>query len=410
MPAVLELTDELGKRVYAPWEIDELHNVTTPGLNVLAAKGSARLGGTGFYGAANTQGNHGYGHIRPGDPIPQSRQTRDRQWVARPQVLAGSFQLDGLAMAIGSGDPMTFANIYDHNVSSLLKQMMRFKNQILYKDGSGLMATFVTPVDDSVGPHVMDDVSGFVEGQVVDVMDATATTRHVSDAKVVAVDWPTNSLTFDKPIPAAVDAGDRLFIADSQAASGAILPKDPIGLAGSILSTGEYLGINRDEEANWRAINYSVGKFLDEDVIMRIRTRIHVETGISLQEMGGEFVIALHPMQLDVLFRLAIPRIQYAAGGGFELGHDGSFTFGGMKFLTDYNCPPSVAYVGDWMYHQTLYTPGGELHIDTEYNGAALKWVDGYDQGIVVAKSYYTFVNRKPVCFARLYNLTEVAR
>ncbi len=41
--------DELAKRTYPAWEIRDLHNVTTPGLNVLARKGDARLGGSGFF-------------------------------------------------------------------------------------------------------------------------------------------------------------------------------------------------------------------------------------------------------------------------------------------------------------------------------------------------------------------------
>lgn len=407
---IIQHGDELAKRNYPDWEIRELHNVTTPGLNILARKGNARLGGSGFFYPVNTQGNHGYGHIRRGDAIPGGRQTKNRQAVIMPTILAGQVQLDGLTMAINSGDPYSFADIYDQNITSLLKEMMRFKNQVLFKDGSGVMATFVTPVDDSIGPHTFDDVTGIKEGQVYDVIDATATTRHVLDAKAVAVDWVNNTITFDKVIPAAVDANDRLFIADSQADSGIISAKDPVGLAGAIGSTGEYNGISRDGEANWRSTAYTASKYVDEDVLGRIRVRIHQDTGIGYQEMASDFAHVLHPLQLEVLFKMAIPRIRYTAGQGFELGHDGSFTFGGMKFVTDYHCPTTTMYTGDWSQFVTLYTPNGELHIDSEYNGAALKWVAGYDQGVVIVKSYYNFACLNPVRFAKTSSITAPSR
>ncbi len=358
----------------------------------------------------NTKGNHGYGHILRGDAIPGGRRTKDRQAVIMPVILAGQVQLDGITMAINAGDPHSFARIYDHNISSLLKEMMRFKNQVLFKDGSGVMATFVTPVDDSAGPHTFDDVTGIKEGQVFDVIDATATTRHVLDAKAIAVDWVNNTILFDKIIPAAVDANDRLFIADSQADSGVVSSKDPIGLPGAIAATGEYLGIGRDTEANWRSSTLTASKFLDEDILGRIRVRIHQETGISYQEMASDFAHALHPLQLETLFKLAIARIQYSAGGGFSLGHDGTFDFGGMKFVTDYHCPTSRMYTGDWSQFVTLYTPNGELHIDSEYNGAALKWVAGYDQGVVIVKSYYAFACLNPVRFGVTTSLTSPGR
>ena len=402
--------NELAKRSYDSRAVMELHNVTHPELEMLAPRGSADLGGAGFYGLAGMAGNHSYGHVRRGQGLPGGDQTDERQWNAMPQILLGQCSLEGITMAISSRNPLAFARIFDRNSKSMIQNMTRFKAQILYKDGSGRMATFVTPVNDSVGPHIMDDVTGITEGQRFDVIDAADGTRHVLSAKVKAVNWATNGLTFDKAIPAAVDAGDHIYIQDSQTDSGAVSPRDPIGLAGSVLSTGIYLGISRDSDVNWASTVIPATGMVTEKMLLQLRMRIHVETGVPIGSFGGRFIVVMHPMQLDRLFRLAIPRVQYKAGNGYELGHDGMFTFGGMKFVGDYMCPPDTIYMGDFSYHSTEYTPGGELHIDSELNGGALKWEEGYDRAIVYAKSYYTFVNRAPTFFGKLTGVATGAR
>lgn len=412
MPNITNQTlDELLKRQYAGGPIVELSNLTAPALAFAAREGNAQLGGSGFFGGVRTQANHGYAFISPGQALPASRQSKVRQWVVQPVVFAGVVTIEGLAKAISQTNAMAFAKAFDENMQSLLKAMTVYKETALFRDGSGLVATFVdNPGGGSAGPYVMNDVGWIKEGQVFDIVDATLTTRHLSDVKVLAVDWVNKTLLFDQAIPVAVDPSDRLFVADSQADTGVLVNKEPLGLEAALLSTGTYNGIDRALEGNWRATTVTASKFFDEQILMSTRTRIHQETGMSLQEMGSSFGVLCHPMQLDILFRLCIPRIHYMAGQGFELGHDGSFTFGGIRFYTTYNCPPGTAYIGNWADFETLHVPGNELHIDTEYNGSAFKWVQGFDAGTAFAKEYLAFNCPRPISFARIVSLTEAAR
>lgn len=411
MPITATSLDELLKRMYAPWQIVELSNLTAPVLSFAAREGSASLGGSGFFGPVRTQANHSYAFISSGDALPAGRQSKVRQWVVNPVVFAGVVQIEGLAKAISQSNAMAFARAFDENMQSLLKAMTAYKEGALFRDGSGLLATFVSdPAGGSPGPYTLSDVGFLKEGMTVDIIAAAATTRFHTDVKIVVVDWPNKQVTFDTNISSSVGVGDRLFIADSQANTGVLVNKEPVGLEAALLTTGTYLGIDRSLEGNWRANGITASKFFDEDILGRSRTRVHVETGVASADMAGDFGWLCHPMQLDILFNLVIPRVQYTANQGFEIGHDGGFTYGGIKFYTTYNCPPGTAYFGRWSDFETLHVPGNELHIDTEYNGAAFKWVQGFDAGIAFAKEYMAFACPRPISFCRVTSLTEKAR
>jgi len=115
-------------------------------------------------------------------------------------------------------------------------------------------------------------------------------------------------------------------------------------------------------------------------------------------------------MQADVLFKLAIPRIRYSGNESFDLGNSDEVKFGNIPIVCSYNAPSDKAYLGDWSKHVSLYTPNGKLHIDTEYNGAALKWVATKDVGLVFLKEYCNFANKAPNCFVRYSSLSELSR
>ncbi len=131
---------------------------------------------------------------------------------------------------------------------------------------------------------------------------------------------------------------------------------------------------------------------------------------MTLQRMARSFKCLTHPMQVDVLFKLAIPRIRYSGNDNFDLGNSDNVKFGNIPFITSYQAPAGTAYLGDFQYSKSLYTPNGELHVDTEYNGSSLKWVATKDVGLVFVKEYCAFAVTKPTCFARITSLTEPSR
>lgn len=402
--------DELLKRLYASWEIEDLVNLTAPVLADCARKGSADLGGDGFRFPVRVEHAHGHAYINEDDDLPAGRQSTVRQAVVQPKVHAGVVQLTGLSMAITTGNAMSFARSFDENVQSTLEAMTWYKEGAFFRDGTGLLTAFNGNPGTGTGPHTVDDVNYLREGMYVDVIDHAANTRHHTDLKVSGVDWVNKTVTFGSGLATAVDDNDELYIADSQGATGAPVNKEPEGLEASLLSTGTYLGISRSTYPNWQANTRTVSGFLDEDVLLASRTQLTQESGKDIGMQARSMKMLCHPQQVDVLFKLAMPRIRYTGNDTIDLGNRSNVMFGGIPFVTSHNCPPATAYLGDWSKSVSLFTPNGELHIDTEYNGSALKWVATKDVGLVFVKEYHNFAVKNPVCFLRLSSLSTPSR
>lgn len=412
---------ELLKRLYAPWDIDQLVNLTYPVLNEVAPKGSASLGGEGFRFAVRTESAEGHAYIAEDSDLPTEQQSVVNQATVVPTVHIGVVKLTGLSVAVSSRDAMAFARGFDENIQQTIEAMTAYKEGALFRTGTGLLGTAAgAPSGDSV---TMDDVSFFREGMRITVFDAstsatTDTWLHAAAAPLIveAVDWPTRTVTFTATPSATIASGDKFYIAAPWQATGtepdlAATTFEPVGFEGSMLSSGTYLGISRDgANANWRANQLAAGGPFDEDILLRARTRVTQESGIPINTMANRFKVVCHPSQAAELFKLAIPRINYQGGGQFDLGNSQNVKFGGITFSTSYLAPDDKAYMGDFMYHKSFYTPNGELHIDSEYNGASLKWVPTKDIGLVFAKEYHAFALRKPNCFIRITGLTQATR
>lgn len=400
--------DQLLKRLYANWEIEQLVNLEFPVLNSCFAKGSAQLGGEGFYFPVRVESAEGHAYISETSDLPAAQQSTVRQAQIAPKVHAGVVRLTGLSMAVSSQSPMAFAEAFDENVQQTIEAMSAYKEGAAFRAGDGVLATFSGNPGATAGPHTLDDVGFLREGMYVDINDVgTPTTWLHTNLKVTAVDWVNKTVTFASALAAGVDDTDAIYIADSQDTSTSpVATLEPVGLEGSVLDSGTYLNIDRATYSNWKAGAYDVSGFFDESAILRSRTRLTQESGIGLAGISSRMKFLTHPIQGTVLFKLAMPRIRYSGNEAFDLGNSEEVKFGNIPIMTSYLAPADKAYLGDWRYSQSLYTAGGELHIDTQYNGSALKWVADKDIGLVFMKEYHNFVLKRPNAFVRLYNLS----
>jgi hypothetical protein len=246
----------------------------------------------------------------------------------------------------------------------------------------------------------------------VDIVDTDGTTIHNDNITVSSIDWANKTVTFDTAVASGATTGDFVILNDSNL-SGALAATtefEPIGVEGALLASGTYLGISRSTYPLWQSNTFAVSGLLDEESIQRARVRLTQASGIQLSGMAGRLKLVVHPMQAEILFRLAIPRIQYSGTNGVDLLNSSEVKVGGVPVVTSYLAPAGKAYLGDWKYAMSLYPPSGKLHIDTEFNGSALKWLAGFDRGQVFVKEYCAFAVRRPNAFIRLTSLTEATR
>lgn len=405
---------DLLKNVYAPWEIEMLVNLHARAIEKLAKKGNAMLGGNGFFGAVRSRSAEGIGFIDEVGDLPTAQKTTVNQWVVRPKIFAGVVDLSGLSRRLTAGNAMAFAGAFDEEVQNTLESMAMYKEGAFCRDGTGQLATATADAGASAGPWTFDDVGFLREGMDVvfyDVSTAGGAETYFGPYTIDVVDWVNKQVTFSSAVDATVTTGDILYLRDTQGPSGtAPVAREPGGVKAMFASSGTYAGLSRTTIANWRSSVMAVSDLLDEQYLLRMRTRIQQESGIQIQSMAGAFNLFCHPMQADILFRLALPRIRYAGTDMIDLGNSDDVKFGNIGIVTSTQHDPTQAELGDWRHVKSLYTEGGELHVDSEMNGSTLKWVSNKDVARVIMLSYCEWISPFPVGFGRMTGLTEQSR
>jgi hypothetical protein len=401
---------ELLKRLYSPEEITMLIQLVSETLAKCCRRGNASLGGSGFFFPIRTRSAHGHAYIAEGADLPDPGQTQVLQAVVLPVSHYGVVKMTGIARAVASNNAAAFAQGFEEQTTHTLESMAWYDEAAFFRDGSGQLTQFNGAVATTVGPHTVDDVSHLRPGMKVDIIDITAFTRHNADIVIQDVDWVNRTVTFETAVAAAVDDNDQIFIAGSQDATGAPVVREPLGLEASLAATGVYLGIDRGVIREWQARRITASRPMDEDLIQRGRTFLTQITGLPLSGISSAYALLTHPQVAEGLFKLVIPRVQYSMGGQYDLLNTSEVKLGNMPIITTPNCPSNRAYLGDWKYSQSLYLPGGELKMDEEHNGSALKWVANKDSGLVYFREYKQWVVKKPNAFVVYDSLSEMDR
>lgn len=373
-------------------------------------RGNAALGGSGFIFPVRTRSAHGHAYTAEGADLPDPGQTQVLQAVVLPALNYGVVKITGLARAITSNNAAAFAQAFEEQTTHTLESMAWYDEGVFFRDGSGILTQFNGNPAATVGPHVVDDTSHLRPGMKLDIISAVDFTRHNVDIMVQDVDWVNRTITFETPLVAAVADNDYILVAGSQDATGPLAVREPLGLEASLAASGVYLGIDRGVVREWQARRINTLQYLNEELIQRARVFITQITGVPLSGITSSYGVLTHPSQAEILFKLVIPRIQYSMGASFDLLNTSEVKVGNIPLITTPNCSTSKAYLGDWKYSQHLFVPGGELKIDEEHNGAALKWVANKDVGLVYFRAYHQFVVKQPNAFVVFDALTELDR
>lgn len=406
-----DVIGELVKRVYSPEDIQDLTNTQAPVLAKIGRRGSGLLGGEKLIFAVRSKPAAGFAFISETQDLPDATNSTILQASLTPSILAGVVETTGLVRSVTSQNPMAFAEAFEEQMSTLMEHISAYKEGAFFRDGSGVLATFTdNPGGGSAGPYIVSETAHLRPGMFVDIIDAADNTRHHEDIEIADVDWVAGTVTFGENVDVAVAATDKILQAGSQASSGALVSKEYIGFEGSLLSTGTYLGLSKTNlKQAWASQSFDVSGNFDVDTILRSRTRLQAIKGLTMAQINA-FEILCHPMQADSLARLAFNQIRYNSGGPFDLANGDEVKVGGIKLVTTYNCAPTKAYLGPWDKSQMLYTPNGQLQVDTEKGGSAMKWLNRKDAGLTYVREYGSPVVKRPDLFTRFYNLTELSR
>lgn len=345
--------------------------------------------------------NEGFGFRDSSAALPTAGREVVQQATVNPRSFFATVQVTGLAQALASGQPASFANLISYSLDEQLASTTQYLEGALFRDNTGILAL----VNESPsGTEITVDTPGalwFRQGMVVDFL--TSGTLKAS-ATITDVDWANNSITTDVDVSALLTNNDQIVLTGTQPGAGTNVAREFDGLAAGTSASGTYLNISRSNYPRWEGNSIAVSGAIDEDVIERARIRVMQEGGISKSAMKS-FKVLMHFNQFRKFAEVAYPRQRFA-GQSVDLGVT-NLSVSGMEIMDLPFCPETTAYAGDLSVFNKFVTPNGDLQLSTDF-GQAWKFVPGYDAGQAYLRAYVNYVVSNPKRWVALTSLTDV--
>lgn len=387
--------------VYSKDAITRLQNLESPLLGSLKGR-SHTVGGSGFLFGVKTQGNEGFGFRDSSSSLPTAQREIVQQATVNPRSFFATVQVTGLAQALASGQPASFANLISYSLDEQLAATTQYLEGALFRDNTGILA--LVNEGSPSGTTLTVDTPGalwFRQGMIVDFL--TSGTFKTS-ATITEVDWANSAIVTDSDVSAALSNNDQIVLHGTQPGAGTNQAREFDGLAAGTSASGDYLGISRSAYPRWQGNSIAVSGAIDEDVIERARIRVMQEGGVSKAAMKS-FKILMHYNQFRKYAEIAYPRQRFS-GNSVDLGVT-ALSSSGMEIMDLPWCPETTAYAGDLSVFNKFVTPNGDLQLSTDF-GQAWKFVPGYDAGQAYLRAYVNYVVSNPKRWVALTSLTDV--
>lgn len=395
------------KNLYDRKTLAELENLETPFYGMLSTASDAKIAGAGFIFGVMAEGFTSAAARAEGAAAPAPGNFVPKQVTVPAKKVLAQVQIDGLAKALAGGGDASFGDAWQVAIDRELKGAMRMHEMMAFNDGTGTLAQFNAPSGNTSSVAQAVDGPGAQWLHIndrVDIFNNSTNVKVVDSAVVTDVDPLGDTITLDDDYSGVIADNYYIYKAGEQTVSGTQSTTQFTGLAGALASSGTYFGLSRTTYRNWRANVIDAGSTsITEDLLQRACGQLEIVSGSGMAGYG----IVAHPDQRRRYLELVLAQKRFS-GLSLDAGHK-VLEFNGMPFITSYKCQPSVIYMGNFKNDfQKVFVPGGELKVDTEQNGQAVRPVPGYDSQAVLIKSYGNFICRKPNNFVKISALTGV--
>lgn len=286
--------------------------------------------------------NQGIGARGIRETLPVAGAQKYKQASLYLKNLYGSIEVDGQLFEQATGDPNSFVNIVDAEISGLKRDVARDLNRQIYGDGSGKLGTVKTT---ATGTTIVFDNAQWIEPDMAvalldgsDLTDGTPTVK--STVSVVSVNEDTGAVTFSASVAAV--AGDIIVRGVSGVNS---FNKELTGL-GAIVGAGNSLhGIDGASVPVWNSTMKTLGSVGTPGTLTEMDLISLVQ---KVDKQGGEVDVFLAaPGVYNAYWNLLQGFRQFVNGAGLT-GGQRSFTFEAMgkpiKFVSDTAAPKNTLY------------------------------------------------------------------
>jgi hypothetical protein len=390
--------------VYSKDAIQRLQNLTSPLLSSIKNAPSFTVGGNGFLFGANVEGNEAMGFRDSNQALPTASRENVQQATVSPRSIYATVQVTGLAKALASGQPSSFANVISYSLDQQMDRVTSYMEGALVRTNTNSLA--LLNESSPSGIELTLDTPGPLwlrEGMAIDFISAAGV--HSASTTISQVDWSSNSITTDTDISSSLTDNDGVFLTGEQdLTAGSLAARGFDGLEGGTATSGTYLNIARGTYPRWRGNTLSVSSALDEDLLYRAFVRTAQEGGMSPRGMNS-FKILAHYNQCRKFAEVAYPRQRFS-GTAVDLGVS-KLSWNGNEVMDLPFIPETTVYGVDMTIFNKFVTANGDLQISTDF-GQPWKFVPGFDSGSAYLRAYCNYVLRNPRKAFAITGLTDV--
>ncbi len=322
----LQTADNALKTFYLDAVTEQIDSKISPFLAMIE-KTSAYVSGKGVTKVVRTGLNGGIGAGTETGDLPTARGNDYVAFNTTLKNLYGTIEITDKAIRASANSEGAFVNLLNDEMQGLIKSAKYNFSRMLFGDGSGKIASFVSASGANV---TLDSVQGLEEGMVVDFYNGTVAS--VQGKKIVAVDRAAKTITLE-----GENITDTTAYADTYVVvSGTTIGCELTGL-GAIFSSDALYGVERTRSLMKPYTAASVGEITEANIQKAI--------DVIEEQSGGKInlIICSRGVRRALVEHCREKQIVISTT---TIGEDPAvMTFNGIPVVTDDFCPSGTMYL-----------------------------------------------------------------
>ncbi len=323
--------------------------------------------------------------------LPTAAGSNFEQFVCTLKNLYGTIEISDKAMRASANNAGAFVNLLNEEMESLLKAATFNFGRMLFGDGTGVLAKVAA--DNTTNTISVDNVKNFVEGMMIDVIDANGDSLDLGFRRIIYIDRAAKTITVGG---STLSAGE--IVKGSQIVVQGSYQNELTGLGAIFKSTGSIYGLSRTTH-KWLVpyMQTDVGT-ISETVIQKAIDYLEESAGSKVN-----FIVCSSGVKRAFMKHLATYKrncdVMDLAGGYKALSYNG------IPIISDRFCPNGTMYLlnsDDFTLHQLCDWKWLEGE-----DGKVIKQIAGKPSYTATLVKYADLVCAKPCGQAMLSGITE---
>jgi hypothetical protein len=389
--------DALAKRAYPTDVVESLVNTTADTYKKLTK--TMKLEGDGEYLPVKLYGNEaGQGNYSEDGLLPTGGSQTTKQGKAVPKPFAHVIQFTGLSLKMLSSKRAAFASSLMFQIEEGLKDGAKELNAQAYRDGTNLLAAAADLSGSGTSFTVACDVGSAADGFIPThfrpgMLVADLTT---GNGVVASVTYPS---TVNGAATITFESGCDLNSTEDWYRSGE-KDKGFQGLPNITGTSTTTMNLAKGTYPTWAGLTIDAGiTNLSESMLLKGKGYMKIAKGTKPN------CLVSNDSQFRSYMIDTTPQVRFEPGKR-DATPDVKYYWNSMEWIVDSDCGLNEVYMFD--KNQFLLFENLPFGLD-ESHGGILRFVDGYDKFVAIAKTYANYGTQNTGSFVRITGLNVPA-